>query len=702
MYSGRHGAPKIITIIPLSPNISPLPTLNHINQALSIENATLHNPGVSTVYSDKFKQKLTYIVPPRNFINILDAAKVADFVVFLLSANEEVDDFGELCVRAIESQGVSSVFPVISDLKSISSLKQQTDVRDSLFSFFTHFFPSTEKIYATEIESEALNISRNLCQKYPKGVNWRDERPYLLADKVSWEADSSIEQRGYAVIEGYVRGKGFNPDRLVHIPGFGDFQIAKIVKSPEHGPNAMDTDSEDLLVLPTENKETLDELMPTGDADMDDDMDAYRGEARPVGVRLDDHHYFRDEDKDEYEQEMNTRKLPRGMSDYQSRWIVDDDLIHDDEIEESEDEDAMLSDDNGEGNFGVAKTVASEYAMTEAGDMQSEIFMELSAEEEERQLKEYRSRARADLEFPDEVELPPTTSAKDRMSRYRGLKNLRSSSWDVDEKDSRAPEEWSQLIRIHNFRATRNRVLKDAIINGKVEVGTKAKIYLLADEFIVNKIDAAEVAFTIYGLLEHEHKQGVVNYSVNPNTEYTDPIASKEPLIAQCGPRRFLIRPIFSQAGRSSNNVYKYERFLQTGRQSTASFIAPITFGSVPVLYFKQNGEKLDMVATGTALDVDHSRILAKRSILTGSPFKIHKKLVTIRYMFFNRDDILWYKAVPLFTKSGRSGFIKEALGTHGYFKATFDKKITAQEVIAMALYKRIWPRASTFWNGNN
>lgn len=692
MYSGRHGAPKVVALIPLSPSIDPISTVTHINATLGIENDAITNPGVSTVFSDRFKQKLTYILPPRNFINILDAAKVADFVVFVLSATEEVDEFGELCVRAIESQGVSTVYPLISNLQEISGAKAQADTRASLFSFFTHFFPSTEKIYASEIESEALNLARNLCQKFPKGINWRDERPYMLADSVSWEADDSVEQRGHLVVEGHVRGKGFNPDRLVHIPGFGDFQVAKILKVLDH--NSMDTDSS--MVLPTEERESLDELVNEGD-EMMDDMD-YVGEDSRPGVRLDDHNYFRDEYKEEWEQEMKTRRIPKGMSEYQSRWIVDDDLIADEELE---DEDEEVFDYDGEGDFGVSQPAASEYAMTEAGDVQSEMFMELSADEEARQLKEYRNRAKDDLEFPDEIELPPTVSAKERMARYRGLKNLRSCTWDVEEKDPRAPEEWSQLIRFHNYRATRNRVLKDAIINGKVEVGSKVKIYIVADEFLAKNFNASEVAFALYGLVQHEHKQGVVNYSVTPNTEYTEPIASKETLIAQCGPRRFVIRPLFSQAGRSENNVYKYERFLQQGRLSTASFIAPVTFGSVPVIYFKQTEDKLDMVATGTVLDADHTRILAKRAILTGSPFKIHKKLVTIRYMFFNREDILWYKAIPLFTKSGRSGFIKEALGTHGYFKATFDKKITPQDVIAMALYKRVWPRSSTLWNGS-
>ncbi|CAG8841983.1 20551_t:CDS:2, partial [Gigaspora margarita] len=41
----------------------------------------------------------------RNFIDILDACKMADFMLLILSAKVEVDQFGELCLKAIQSQG---------------------------------------------------------------------------------------------------------------------------------------------------------------------------------------------------------------------------------------------------------------------------------------------------------------------------------------------------------------------------------------------------------------------------------------------------------------------------------------------------------------------------------------------------------------------------------------------------------------------
>ena len=108
----------------------------------------------------------------------------------------------------------------------------------------------------------------------------------------------------------------------------------------------------------------------------------------------------------------------------------------------------------------------------------------------------------------------------------------------------------------------------------------------------------------------------------------------------------------------------------------------------------------LQLIATGTSLPPSTSRIIAKRIILTGHPYKIHRKLVTVRYMFFNTEDVHYFRALQLWTKRGRSGFIKEALGTHGYFKATFDGTVNPMDAVAVSLYKRVWPRVARAWKG--
>lgn len=690
LFEGYNGAEKIITVIPLTEDVSAESIVNGLIDAAALpgqDKSMIQSPSVTSVKIQKFKSNLKFIIPDFNdFISILDAAKVADFVVFGLSGTSEVkQEYGEQIIRALELQGIGYTMGVVNNLSKVHPKEKfQADVKQSLESYFKHFFPTEEKIYNLENASDSLIAIRTLCQKFPKSITWRDSRGWLVADQVSWEpTNPAVSHEGLVKVEGIVRGIGFNANRLIHIPGQGDFQIERIEKI---------TRSEVEGFTPNENQESLEELAPQ-EMDMEDWEDEEHQNYNPDAIRYDDDYEYVPEQPKKLK--LN---LPEGTSDYQARWFLEDDIVEgeddDDESDDQMDEDGM-DDDN------MDDDVYSEQGQ-DPQDLQSEMFVELNAEEEERQLQMFRDKEEEDREFPDELELLPTESGKERLKRYRGLKSLYNATWDCDEYDPRSPSEWRRLLRISNFKATKNKILKSSIGEAQAVAGSRVRIYLKAPEFIVSKFPNPSVApFIIYGLLEHEHKLAVVNFSIQSWEEYDKPTPSKETMIVQYGPRRQVIKPVFSDASNTPNNVHKYERFLHKDALCVATAIAPVTFTNAPAIFFKQTSEsprKIEFIGHGSFLNAEHQRVLAKRAVITGHAVKIHKRVITVRYMFFNEHDIQYFKSVPLFTKSGRSGFIKDSLGTHGYFKANFDGKISSQDVIAMALYKRVWPKSSVMW----
>lgn len=712
VFAGKDGAPRNVAVIPLCADADAAAAVRCLNQSLDLEeDAAL---GTTRVSIDRFKQKVQYITLPRDLTACLDAARVADFVVFILSAEVEVDDLGELILRSVESQGLSTLFTVVQGLNKIEPAKQRNSVLDSLRSFITHFHPEQHKIYSLDNRQECSNLMRSLCSTTPKGIKWRDDRSWMLVEDVKFADSDEIP----TVLTGVVRGKGLKADRLVQVGDWGTFKIEKITAAPlsRRGKKAgegmnVDNEGEEALDLPTEDQDDLEDLAPEevfmNDADGDIDLDDTRSVAPSVkkGVLLDDHHYFSENEED---MPKGQKRVPKGTSKYQAAWYLDDnvsesgsdmtdlDMNNDEEADEAQPEDGM----EGVVDDGQTEAGPSEYPKSEA-------FMELDEDEDAAQLAQYRAKkkdeAREDMEFPDEIELHPNVLARERLARYRGLKSLRTSPWDQDEDRAYEPEEWRRLLHVQNYAASRVHATREALVGG-VQPGTRVHVHIKGVPSEVKAAFEPARPVTLFSLLRHEHKRAAVNFLINLSSDYLKSVKSKEELIMQCGPRRFIINPQFSQPGNTENDVHKYCRYLHPGQSAVATFMGPVTWGAVPALFFKRSvaGDEKDedesdlpltLIGTGTSLAPSKDRVIAKRVILTGHPYHIHKKIVTIRYMFFNREDVEWFKALPLWTKRGRTGYFKEPLGTHGYFKATFDGRINPQDSIGVSLYKRVFPR---------
>ncbi|SCV05944.1 LANO_0H18624g1_1 [Lachancea nothofagi CBS 11611] len=708
LFEGSNGAEKVIAVVPLTPDVDVADLVARlVSPSLEDPEAVFQVPPTPCVFNvpiKKFRANLKFVIPDMNsFFSILDATKVADFTVFGLSGAAEVDtEFGEQVIRAVELQGISSYMGCVPNLsQSQPKEKFQLDLKQSLESFFKHFFPSEDRLFNLEKPSEALNALRTLCQRYPRQVSWRDNRGYMIADSVDFSesTDDSDPESGILIVDGTVRGIGFDANRLIHIPGLGDFQISQIEKVADSNRRAsrqkkVESDPLDIDLntnfTPTAEQDTLEEYAPQ---DMDtafesDDEDFQYDDL--TAARYDDHGFLPSR-----EQPIKKTKVPRGTSDYQARWYLDDVIQAADEEELIDANDADMVIDESDNIEQIDEQAPQEVEET----VDDEMFVDLSPEEEEFQFSQYRALEKEDREFPDEIELDPSQSAVERLKRYRGLKNLHNCVWDVNEYDPNATPEWKRLLRIGNYTCTRNKVTKDAIKGAEVIAGDRIRLHIKMAKGLLTKLkDPRQQVFAVYGLLKHEHKNALVNFTIQRWEGFEDPVPSKENLFVQYGVRRYQIQPLFSSTSNTPNNVHKFERFLHQDSASIATCIAPVDFTQSPALFFKDCPEDvkgITFVGHGSFLNADHNRIISKRTVLTGDPFRFHKNVLTVRYMFFRPEDVEWFKSIPLFTKSGRSGFIKESLGTHGYFKATFDGKLSAQDVVAMSLFKRVWPRTS-------
>lgn len=399
------------------------------------------------------------------------------------------------------------------------------------------------------------------------------------------------------------------------------------------------------------------------------------------------------------------KRIPRGMSEYQAAWISETEEV-DEYSSESEgregDDEFMSCDDDGE-SVNERKHFVSEVEKSDpnfeieslnienpANDDSYDKAMDL--DEEKKTLEKIKA-AHEEKHYSDEIDTPQDIALRSRFAKYRGLESFRTSPWDIKEN---LPYDYARIFKFKNFDRTRKRVLKEAkteMFPDLVLPGLYVTIHVKnVDHQMWHSFESAKKHLILYGLLPHEHQMSVVNVVLKRVVGSVIPLKAKERLIVQCGFRRFIVNPIFSQ--HTNGDKHKYERFFRPQETVVATFFAPIQFPPAPVLCFLQNpNTTLSLVATGRLISCDPDRIILKRIVLSGHPFKIHRQTATIRYMFFNKEDIEYFKLCKLRTKCGRLGHIKESLGTHGHMKCVFDGSLKSFDTVFLHLYKRVYPK---------
>ncbi|OAD58581.1 Pre-rRNA-processing protein TSR1 like protein [Eufriesea mexicana] len=693
---GIHSAPFLICIIPLQEDL-------HIENILSIitkadESATVINSPCGTTHLSipRFKQRFSIVVPPvGNLFATLDIAKIATTVLFVVSAInqsnnsprvEVIDNWGKEIIMPCVAQGLSTPIVALTNVESLH-IKKRQNYKIHVQSEISKWLPE-EKVLELDTSIDAFNILRRISSQKQRTVSYKNKRAHLLAEEVKFKCNENSTELGTLMISGYLRGVSLSVNGLIHIPELGDFQMSQIDAPEDPYPiekklrkhcNAMD-DEPTIRVLEHADSKKQESLESEN---IPDPMDAEQ--TWPT--------------EEELAQAKSTQKrkivkrVPKGTSEYQAAWIPDEDGEELSEYSNDESEDQMSVDEaKSQPDSEVeADEDDEEYetiTVSETPDARYDQNVDMT---EEKETMEKLKCAKLDAQFPDEVDTPQDMLAKERFQKYRGLESFRTSPWDPKEN---LPIDYGRIFQFENFDRTRKRIFKESQEIEGAMPGWYITIHVMnvRQDLFIASCALENHPLIVFGLLPNEHKMSVLNLVLKHSNTSPQPVKSKQRLIFQCGFRRFIACPIFSQ--HTNGSKHKYERYFRPESIVVASMYAPITFPPCPVLcYIEKLNKSLELIATGSVLSVNPDRIVVKRVVLSGHPYKVHKRLAVIRFMFFHREDINWFKPIELRTKYGRRGHIKEPLGTHGHMKCVFNGQLKSQDTILMNLYKRVFPK---------
>lgn len=657
-------APFLVGLFPLHEEIDleEVITLLKTADPESVVNYTCE--GLIHVKSSRIKQKFTLVtVRGDNLFDHLDVAKVCTTILFLASVKGISPDLIHV-IEGVIAQGLPTSLVAVTDLPTLPQ-KKWNEAKGTIQKEIETYLPKAEKVMHLNRDIDAMNILRKIATQKQRTILQRDRRPHLLAESIHFI--ESEQDKGTLSLTGYLRGRNLSANSLVHIPGWGEFQIKQIDSAPLPGDEITEA-----KVLDLPNPEKQESLVGENTPDP---MDAEQT-------------WPTEEEMEECSTVKKVKKIPKGMSEYQAAWIPDEDAIELEDVEEDdEDDDAMeLASALSEAESSESEEYETVTMASEAAPDPEKYDKEMDLNEESATLEKLRSRAKEDMEFPDEVDTPQDTPARERFARYRGLASFRTTPWDPKEN---LPQDYARIFQFQNFDRTKAAVLAEE--SSGVQVGTYVTVHLKDVPTVLFRM-RGDQPLVIYGMLPHEQKMSVLNMVLKRIPGSDEPIASKENLLFQVGYRRFRASPIFSQ--HTTGNKHKYERFFQPESVIVATVFAPVIFPPASVLAFKENKDRtITPVAHGSVLSVNPNRIIVKRVVLSGHPFKVLKRSAIIRYMFFNREDIEWFKPVELRTKYGRRGHIKEPLGTHGHMKCVFNAQLKSQDTVLMHLYKRVFPK---------
>lgn len=287
----------------------------------------------------------------------LDACKVVDSVVFLVSppsdnescvsnltSNEGAlgfDHSGEKLLSSIMAQGLPSPIFAINNIDSIP-LKKRGDYKKLLLKQLDQMVP-VEKLQVIDSEGDALRLLHQIGSQKQRPIYQRNMRPHILSEELKFKQSSSDPTVGTLIVDGYIRYQPLNVNGLVHIPGWGDFQMERIEIRKAPGEFELLEESNPSIQETLKSENDTDPMNGEQTWPYQEEMDGQSTE-----VPMDEENAV---DSTETEKK---KRLPKGTSEYQAAWIKDEDdaeVSEDDEVSDDwEDCEDMSGSDDEDGD----------------------------------------------------------------------------------------------------------------------------------------------------------------------------------------------------------------------------------------------------------------------------------------------------------------------------------------------------------------
>ncbi|EDL12782.1 TSR1, 20S rRNA accumulation, homolog (yeast), isoform CRA_a [Mus musculus] len=437
----KDGPPHQVLVVPLHSRIS-LPEAFKLLQNEDLGTVYLSERGSTQSFmllcpSLKHRWFFTY-ARPGDLHTLLDMAKVADTILFLLDPLEGWDSTGDYCLSCLFAQGLPTYTLAVQGLSGFPP-KKQIDARKKLSKMVEKRFPE-DKLLLLDTQQESGMLLRQLANQKQRHLAFRDRRAYLFAHVADFVPSEESDLVGTLKISGYVRGRTLNVNSLLHIVGHGDFQMnqidapvdpfplnPRVIKSQKKPNMAMEVCVTDAAPDMEEDLKVLMKADP-------DHQESLQTEAIPDPMEG-EQTWPTEEELDEADDLLKQRsrvvkKVPKGTSSYQAEWILDEGDESDGEGGEYDDiqHEGFMEEESQDGS-GEEEEEECE-TMTLGESVRDDLYDEkVDAEDEERMLEKYKQERLEEM-FPDEMDTPRDVAARIRwagMSHSMFLMSL--SQW---------------------------------------------------------------------------------------------------------------------------------------------------------------------------------------------------------------------------------------------------------------------------------